>query len=346
KGVTFRKGFISPAIKYYGEATFEHVQPILDLEFADSLYERNFNVDQTSYDIWGARSFSLGERKNISAALRLDHDNFSKRPQVKADSNIIYQNRHVLVGGLSFSKINYLKTKNILSFNITEDIPVGFIYSIFIGNDYTEFGTRPYKGFETIYSTYDARFGYFLFDLQAGRFSLNKESFNQTIQFDGRHFTPLYDLGNAYARIFTRFHYFQGNRLSIPLAQSLAVENRIRNIEGNQIAGDRLVTLTSEYVVFQPWYFYGFRFATYGHIGIGHVSESRSLTPYANTYLAFGGGLRIRNENLVFNTFELRFSLFPNAPLESQFFSFKVSLSAPRFFRSPNISKPKIIGLD
>lgn len=346
KGITFRRDFLSPNIKYFGEATFEHVQPITDLVFADSLYEKDFKIDRKSYDVWGARSFLLGDRKSINAALRLQHDNFNERPTVRADSNITYHDHHFLVGALSYSKINFLKTKNILSFNITEDIPVGFIYSILVGKDWTEFGERNYRGFQTSYSSYFKRYGYFLVNLESGYFTMDDKKSNQVFQVDSRHFTPLFEIGSAYSRVFTRFHYFNGDQLSIPLSQSLAAENRIRNIDGNQIRGNRLITLTTEYVVFQPWYFYGFRFATYGHLGVGNVRESRIEAPFNNTYFTLGGGVRIRNESLVFNTFEFRVSAFPNAPTEGQVFYFKISLSAPQFFQSPNVRKPKIVGLD
>lgn len=346
KGLTFKRDFISPEIKYYGEATIEHVEPIKDLIFADSVYETDFQINRKSYDLWAARSFFIGRRKNISPALRLQHDNFSERPTVALDSNTIYQDHHFLIGGLSYSKINYLKTRNILSFNITEDVPVGFIYSILYGRDWTEFGERDYRGIRTIYATYTKKAGYFLLNLESGYFSMDGRKTNQVIQFDGRHFTPLIDLGAAYSRFFTRFHYFDGDDLSIPLAQTLAGENRIRNIEGRQITGNKILTLTTEYVVFQPWYFYGFRFATYAHLGVGHVSESRNFNPYDKTYYTMGGGVRVRNESLVFNTFEFRVSMLPNTPTEGQFFYFKVSLSAPQFFKSPNIGKPSVVGLD
>ncbi|MEQ9467895.1 MAG: hypothetical protein RLN88_10825 [Ekhidna sp.] len=346
KGITFKRDFISPEIKYYGEATIEHVQPIADLEFADSIYETDFKIDRKSYDLWAARSFFLGQRKNISPALRIQHDNFSERPPVAADSNDIYHDHHFLIGALSYSKINYLKTKNVLSFNITEDVPVGFIYSVLFGKDWTEFGERDYRGFRTIYATYNKTAGYFLLNLESGYYEMDGRKNNRVTQLDGRHFTPLIDLGAAYSRFFTRFHYFDGDDLSIPLSQSLDGENRIRNIEGRQISGNKLFTLTTEYVVFQPWYFYGFRFATYAHLGVGHVSESRNFNPYSNTYYTMGGGVRIRNESLVFNTFEFRVSLVPNTPTEGQLFYFKVSLSTPQFFKSPNIAKPTVVGFD
>lgn len=346
KGITFKRDFISPDIKYYGEATFEHVQPIQDLIFADSLYEENFAIDRKSYDVWGAHSFQLGKRKNLSFALRLQHDYFSERPTVRADSNEIYQNHHFLIGGVSYSKVNYLKTKNILSFNITEDVPVGFIYSLIGGRDWTEFGSRDYRGFQTSYSFYNKRMGYFLFNLESGYFTLENNRTNEVIQLDGRHFTPLFDVGRAHSRVFTRLYFFNGDRLSIPQAQSLQGENRIGSITGNQIEGNNAFTLSSEYVVFQPWYFYGFRFATYAHIGVGHVSESRIVDPYSRTYYTMGGGVRIRNESLVFDTFEFRVSLIPNPSTEGQIFFFRVSLSAPKFFQSPNLTKPKVVGLD
>ncbi|MEQ9007592.1 MAG: hypothetical protein RLP12_06890, partial [Ekhidna sp.] len=345
-GITFKRDFLSPNIKYYGEATFEHVEPISDLIFADSLYEKDFNIDRKSYDVWGGRSFQIDERKTFNAALRLQHDNFDERPMVRPDSNELYHNHHFLIGALSYSKINFLKTKNILSFNITEDVPIGFIYSFIMGKDWTEFGERDYKGVQISYSTYKEKWGYFFLNLESGYFSSSNKRKNQVLQIDGRHFTPLFDFGGAYSRIFTRFHYFDGDNLSIPISQSLSGQNRIRNIEGMQIEGNKLMTLTSEYVVFQPWYFYGFRFATYGHLGVGNVRESRIQDPYNKTYFTAGGGVRIRNESLVFDTFEFRVSLFPNAPTEGQIFYFKVTLSAPQFFQNPNVRKPRIVGLD
>ena len=346
KGISFKRDFISPEIKYYGEATVEHVQPIQDLIFADSLYEENFNIERISYDLWSARSFQLSKRKNLSLALRLKHDNFSKRPEVQRDSNEVYQDHHFLVGGLSYSKINYLKTKNILSFNITEDVPVGFIYSVLAGKDWTEFGVRDYRGIQASYSFYNDKAGYFFFNLESGFHSQRGKKRNEVFQLDTRHFTPLFEVGNAYSRVFTRVYYFNGERLSIPQSQSLQGENRIRNISGNQIRGDHVFTFSSEYVVFQPWYFYGFRFATYAHAGVGHVNESRAIDPYARLYYTMGGGIRIRNESLVFNTFEFRVSLIPDPPTAGQIFYFRVSLSAPKFFESPNVTKPRVVGLD
>ena len=122
--------------------------------------------------------------------------------------------------------------------------------------------------------------------------------------------------------------------------------NRIQNIKGEQIRGDQVFTLSNEYVVYQPWYIYGFRFATYAHAGLGHVKESRSLTPFRQTYFNFGGGIRIRNESLVFDTFEFRLALYPNPPPEARATTFNITVTSQAFFRSPNIRKPRIVGIN
>lgn len=346
KGISFRRGFISPQIKYLGEATIEHVQPIQDLIFADSIYENNSDVDRKSYDLWGARSFQISSRTNITMALRLNHDNFLERPAVKADSNITFHNHHLLLGALTYSKINFLKTKKIQTFNITEDVPVGFIYSVLIGKDWTEFGVRNYRGLRTSYSMYSGTFGYGLFNLESGSYLLPNQKINKIVKIDMRHFTPLFTLGKADTRIFSRLSFFDGDRLSVPLSQSISGENRLRNINGNELNGNRLLTISSELVMFQPWYFYGFRFATLANVGIGHVRENRIENPYKQTFLSLGAGIRIQNESLVINTFEMRISVFPNPPPEGDVFNLRITLAAPTFFQALNIGKPKIVGLE
>ncbi|MFK7953008.1 MAG: hypothetical protein AB8B73_09195 [Ekhidna sp.] len=346
KGVTLNRAFISPKIKYFGAATFEHVQPLQDLIFADSIYEVSPNIDRKSYDIWAARSYQLDKRKNITLALRLNRDYFSDRPSVKADSNIYFHNHHLLLGGISYSKINFLKTKKIQNFNLTEDVPVGFVYTFLFGRDWTEFGTRSYRGLQASYSMYSEKVGYGLFNLESGYFLLPNQKINQIIKIKINHFTPIITIGKSEARVFTKLNFFDGERLSAPISQSISSENRIRNINGNQLRGNKLFSLSSELVIFQPWYYYGFRFATLINAGIGHIREDRVAQPYHQTYLSVGTGIRIQNESLVINTFELRISIFPNPPPAGDVFNLKITLSTPSFFQKLTIGKPRIVGID
>ena len=344
-GISFSRNFISPEIKYYGELTFETEKVKEDLGFADSLYEKNFPTSRYSYDSWVGRAFEVGKRSSVNLAVRLKHDNFTDRPTVKLDSNEIYHNHHLLLGAFSYSRITYLKARNILSFNITEDIPEGFLFSAIYGRDWNEFDPRMYRGFRTNFSKY-TNYGYINFSLETGFYKERGESRNEVLEISTLYFSPLFALGKATSRLFTRFYLFEGHNLAIPQTQSLEGINRIRNIKGHQIKGDKVLTLSSEYVIYQPWYYYGFRFATYAHGGIGFVEETRSIEPYKRVYSNIGGGIRIRNESLVFDTFEVRFSFYPKPPPESSNFTLNISFAAQSFFRSPNIRKPRVVGLN
>lgn len=344
-GISFARNFVSPQIKYYGEATLEKTQIITDLAFADSLYETDFDISSNSFDLWVGRSFEVQQRSSLNLATRYQHENFIDRPQVRLDSNEIYHDHHLLLGALSFNKISYLKARNIISFNITEDIPEGYLISLLYGRDWNEFDPRTYRGLRAVASKYTS-IGYVTLNLEAGFFKNNEIKRNEVIEFSARHFSPLFNIGRATSRLFTRFYSFNGTNLSIPQTETLNGQNRIRNLSGNQIRGDRLFSLSNEYVVYQPWYFYGFRFATYAHTGLGFVEETRSLSPYHKTYFNFGGGMRVRNESLVFDTFEIRGSYYPVPPPEGNNFTFHFTISAQSFFRSPSIQKPEIVGLD
>ncbi len=344
-GISFNRDFVSPEIKYYGEVTLERVQAIDDLVFADSLFEEDFHSDRLTYDLWAGRSFEVGERSSINLATRLQHDNYFERPEVQMDSNEFYHDHHLLLGALSYNKITFLKSRNILSFNITEDIPEGYLISFLYGRDWNEFDPRTYRGIRANYSNY-TKVGYITMNFEAGYFKNQGIVRNDILEFSTRYFSPLIGIKNTTARIFTRLYYFNGDNLSIPQSQTLAGLNRIQNIRGEQIRGEQVFTISNEFVVFQPWYFYGFRFATYAHAGIGLVKETRSIFNYNQKYPNFGGGLRIRNESLAFNTFEFRFSVYPNPPEEGAIFTFNITINTPSFFGSPNIRKPRVVGLN
>jgi len=78
----------------------------------------------------------------------------------------------------------------------------------------------------------------------------------------------------------------------------------------------------------------------------GYVKETRIERSYERLYSGIGGGFRIRNESLVLNTFEIRFTAFPSFPEDGQPYSIRFSFSNPRLFNSPTIRKPRLIGIE
>ena len=202
----------------------EYAKPINELKFADSVYFEDFQSERFSYDIWAGRAFRFSERNSFALALRLDHDNYWERPQVAIDSNELYHDSNFLLGSISYNKIKFLKSKNIIAFNITEDIPVGFVFSYLYGRDWSEFGVRSYQGVKASYASY-FKYGYVFLNYEQGAFTRNSTTINKVNQINVRHFTPIFHVGKAQARIYTRLYYFTGDNLSIPQAHSRQTHN-------------------------------------------------------------------------------------------------------------------------
>jgi len=134
----------------------------------------------------------VGERTNLSVAVRYLHTNFLDRPQVDVDINQRLHDRDLILGAICINRINFFKTRNIRQFNITEDAPVGFVASTLVGKDYPEFETRNYYGGQIAAAMYN-KSGYYLLNLQAGTFVplSNAGRRNNVLELNGNYFTPL-----------------------------------------------------------------------------------------------------------------------------------------------------------
>jgi hypothetical protein len=63
-------------------------------------------------------------------------------------------------------------------------------------------------------------------------------------------------------------------------------------------------------------------------------------------YSGLGIGIRIKNENLVFNTFQLRFAFYPLEPERSNRFSVDVSDVPSASFSDFTVKQPQVISFE
>ncbi len=342
-GLNVTRDFVSPQIKWGGQISVGDIADFQDQVFADSVYFQDSDVRSKFFDGWVARAIHIGERTNLTAAVRYLHSNYLDRPPVDLSFNERLHDRDLILGAFGINKLNYFKTRNIRSFNITEDAPVGFLATALIGKDIAEFETRNYYGGQLSAAMFNAA-GYFGGTIEAGTFIPLSEGGrkNNVLELRGAYFSPLLKWGRTHIRNFLRANFFISEDLSIPMTRSLAENNRVRNISGLQLRGNQMINASIESVFFLPGYIYGFRFAPYALCDYGHIEENRIPEGYKNSYVGVGSGIRIRNESLVLDTFEMRFVYFPLKPPEGDTFRIKISTSAPVIFRTFNINKPTL----
>jgi hypothetical protein len=69
--------------------------------------------------------------------------------------------------------------------------------------------------------------------------------------------------------------------------------------------------------LFSPFNFYGFKFAVFGFADLGYLFGTNEFVGSGEYLSAIGLGIRIRNDNLILNTLQIRLGFFPNLPLYS-----------------------------
>lgn len=343
-GFSLNKNFISTEIKYGGEAIYSNVDLRTSIVFADSLYQFDVLSSSEIYDVWLGRSFQIKESQIISIASRYKNNYFDSRPFVAEDFNESFHQRQYALGAIYFTKQSFYKTRNILSFNITEDVPVGASYSLIAGRDWSDFGDRFYIGNRAAAAKYFS-FGYTRFNLEAGTFMHNHNYENTVFKAGIDYFTNILDIGRTYNRTFIQTSLYLSKNLRIPFSEFLNSQDRIRDISGTMISGNQLFNTKIESIFFLPWYAYGFRFASFYYSDIGIVEENRISQPYSELYNVVGTGFRIKNEGLVFETFELRLSYFTKKPNKGNAFVFEFKFISPLRFGIFNVSKPSFIGV-
>jgi hypothetical protein len=82
----------------------------------------------------------------------------------------------------------------------------------------------------------------------------------------------------------------------------------------NSIGGSMRANVKAETVFFSPWSILYFKFAPF-IFGSATAFKINGDTSKTKIFPAFGGGIRTRNESLIFGTVELRAVFFPKPDL-------------------------------
>ena len=120
-------------------------------------------------------------------------------------------------------------------------------------------------------------------------------------------------------RNFLRFELVNGiNRYHDEYLEFVS-EDGFSGFRNDSIAGTNRLKLSFESVMFGPKSWMGFRFAYFAFGDVGYLFEPREDLYNGNILSSIGLGIRLRNDNLVFNTISIRFSYYPTLPLNSNY---------------------------
>jgi hypothetical protein len=297
-------------------------------------------------DVWAGYNFSIGNlarnRDRHFAAIRYYRQHYSQQPtQLGEALNPLYNDEKFVLGEMTFYNQNFYKTRYIYGFGRTEDVPYGKTvtlttgWSKAMGQKRMYAGTSVLKGFVNkngSFSSIEAGFGTFF----------NRRRTSDTFYYiRGTHYSKLYEYRRVKLRHLIQGGYAQAHR--VVAREMLTLNDELTGFSPDSLYGTKRLYLRFESTLFTNLKFAGFRFAPFMSLENAFLKNYKSEKILGNFYWGTTGGIRIRNENLIFGTIELRAFYFPTAVDGVDHFSFKVSTNVRLKYSGRFVNPPSYV---
>jgi hypothetical protein len=348
---------IKPLVNPYMRFTYAvsaEVHSTANMFNSDSVYHQNLKYKYRTYDAWAGWNISaknIGranefERLRFLVSVRAMDQKFYNKPlEYRSHYYYPYANITALLASISVFKLNFYKTQYIYGFGRKEDIPEGLEASFTTGYTKKEGRERPYLGlsFERYYLTKKKGYLDYSLSLGASVYKQKLEDINLLANID--YFSRLHKLGQRWKqRSFINASF--GRQFRSLLDEPLLMESEygLREFENNFQGGYMRATVKGESVFFSPWNFLFFKFAPFVFSSVT-VFQFPTEIKHNNSrlYTAIGGGIRTRNESLIFGTIELRGAYFPKKDAFNNNFLIQINTNLRFKYNQEFIRRPEFI---
>jgi hypothetical protein len=296
--------------------------------------------------VWGGRGINISPHMphitQLVFSLGLNNWNYFDEPVVAEGNEHFFANHTLYMAGITISQRRYVQDQLIYSYGITEDIPEGFKNELIYGYDANEFGDRHYLHFFTSNGNLLlSRKGYIYLSAGIGGYLKDKRFEEGQIQANMDFISKLSNAGRKRVRTFVDASYTLGIRRYDIENLNLEKNDLVRGFSSKTALGKQRLNLKLEHVVFMPNQFYKFNMAFFGFADMGIIGSNNSIIFNQNYYGGIGFGLRLHNENLVFETFRLRFAFYPFHPKDMSFIGLIMDEQSKQDFESFEPSAPQ-----
>jgi hypothetical protein len=314
-GIGLNRKLVSAETKYAGGITVLQMNTTEDLDTLPVPEPLKYSLQ----DYWLQRSFLIDRNKvsRVILGVRYTNNNVSDRPYILPDSYYNLQNYRLYLASVAFSVQKFYKTKLIYGYGRTEDIPYGSLIKFTAGKEYNEFNgyrERIYLGSELAFGNSLKTIGYFYASAGIAAFINGSQARQGLMTASLNYFSNLLPVRNSMIRNFLYVDYTRGFDRNIDEHLLYNTENGFSGFRNDSVCGNQRLTVSIESVLFSPVNLYGFKFAFFGFADLAFISGKVSPAGSRSTLSGVGIGIRLRNDNLVFNTLQIRIGFFPNPP--------------------------------
>lgn len=302
-----------------------------------------YNVE----DVWVGYNLginnSVKNRNRHFAALRYYRQHYSRQPaQLYERARSLYNDQQFVLGEVTFYNKNYYKTKYVYGFGRTEDIPYGQTVNI-TGGWMKELGQkRMYLGASATRSVVHRGGNFYEVAGGVGSFFDNGRSEDGFIFINGQFYSKLFVHRETKLRHQINIGYARAFRNQ--LRELVTINNDLAGFRPDSLYGTQRYFARGESTLYTNWTFAGFRFAPFLSLETGYLTNEKSRETSGDLFIwGTTGGIRIRNENLIFGTVELRVYYYPVDVAGIDPISFKISTNLRLKYSGTFVRPPSLV---
>jgi hypothetical protein len=314
-----------------------------------------YRYDYGVADVWGG--YNIGAKKYLAdqelhlkkfVGLRYFNYHFFETPYQVNESTFDqrFNSRQGVLLNLTLFRQYYYKTKFLYGFGITEDIPSGYNVSITTGWYKQLDLSRPYLGVEGYRYVVTRNRALAELFVRAGGFLYQGSIQDLGLLAGGSFFTRLMNTGRVKVRQYFRVSY--GTIINRYALNPLRINNTLglRNFNSDLASGDCRLALRTETSFFLQQKLFGFKLAPFVAGDLVYLTRNTGSTDDYGWFYGIGGGLRTRNENLPFGTYEFRALINPRKLAGDNRVKLSIAVNLKFRYNGSYVSKPEIVELN
>jgi hypothetical protein len=320
----------------------------------DSIFDQQLNYNLKHKDIWVGyqltkkkKQINLNEYRQFIQYRHLEN-NFKERPidyLLQLDRN--YQNLNADFLSYTLVRQSVYRTRYLYGLGRYEDLPIGQSLTWTTGQYKIEEDKAAYLGFkfEQYKLSKKENYTHLIANIASGYINQSLQDFRFLASLE--QFSKLKYLNNGY-----------GYRQIVNLSFTQTLKNkynealRINSIYGipqlnrEQIKGGTRLSGNLETVLYNNRPIWGFKSAPFVFGNITYIRTMGDPILKGDIYTAIGSGLRIRNENLVFGTIELKGFYFPRTNQQISPWNFSFITNLRYKYNSNIVDKPNYVEIN
>jgi hypothetical protein len=185
------------------------------------------------------------------------------------------------------------------------------------GKEINEFKKRDYLGFNLSFGKSFGTIGYFYSSGGLASFFNGSRTEEGLLMIRTSYFSNLVYIGNYKVRNFIKADYTRGFDRYLDEHLAFNRDGGFSGFRNDSVGGAQRLSVNLESVLFIPRNYYGFRFAFFAFADAGCLFGTNQILKNGVFLSSVGLGIRIRNDNLLLNTLQIRLVFYPNLPLYS-----------------------------